>query len=129
MDGRQRSPYDVLSLRDITQDQIVQAFPVLAGLSPKVYAALETEARYAGYLDRQEAEIRSFRRQEDIQLPSHLDVAELGGLSAEIRSNLTEQRPRSLGAASRIPGMTPAALAVLLAGLRKLDGRVSRETQ
>jgi tRNA uridine 5-carboxymethylaminomethyl modification enzyme len=127
-DGRSRSLYDVLSLRDIAPETLLRAFPVLAELPSRVYAALETEARYAAYLDRQEAEIRSFRRQEDIQLPDHLDISRLGGLSAELRSKLTEQRPRSLGAASRIPGMTPAALAVLLAGLRKLDGGVSRET-
>jgi tRNA uridine 5-carboxymethylaminomethyl modification enzyme len=127
-DGRSRSLYDVLSLRDIARENLLRAFPVLAELPSRVYAALETEARYATYLDRQEAEIRSFRRQEDIQLPDHLDIARLGGLSAELRSKLTEQRPRSLGAAARIPGMTPAALAVILAGLRKLDGGVSRET-
>jgi tRNA uridine 5-carboxymethylaminomethyl modification enzyme len=129
MDGRARTPYDLLALRDVAQGDLIRAFPALGELPPRVYAALETEARYAAYLERQEAEIRSFRRQEDIQLPSHLDIGELGGLSAELRSKLIEQRPRSLGAAARIPGMTPAALAVLHAGLRKLEGRVSRETQ
>jgi tRNA uridine 5-carboxymethylaminomethyl modification enzyme len=127
-DGRSRSAYDVLSLRDIGSGNIRQAFPMLADLPSRVYDSLETEARYAAYLDRQEAEIRSFRRQEDIQLPPDFDVTDLGGLSAELRSKLTEQRPRSLGAAARIPGMTPAALAVILAGLRKLEGSVSRET-
>ena len=127
-DGRSRSLYDVLSLRDIPTSQLIRASPTLAELPPRVYTALETEARYATYLDRQEAEIRSFRRQENIQLPNHLDLTKLGGLSAEVRSKLAEQRPRSLGAAARIPGMTPAALAVLLAALRKLDGGVSRET-
>jgi tRNA uridine 5-carboxymethylaminomethyl modification enzyme len=129
MDGRARTPYEVLSLRDLAHGHLIRAFPALGELPPRVYAALETEARYAAYLDRQEAEIRSFRRQEDIQLPIQLDIAELGGLSAELRSKLIDQRPRSLGAAARIPGMTPAALAVLHAGLRKLEGRVSRETQ
>jgi tRNA uridine 5-carboxymethylaminomethyl modification enzyme len=89
---------------------------------------LETDARYAAYLDRQEAEIRSFRRQEDINLPERLDVANLRGLSAELQDKLAQHRPRSLGAAARIPGMTPAGLAIILAGLRKLDARVSRET-
>jgi tRNA uridine 5-carboxymethylaminomethyl modification enzyme len=128
-DGRVRSLYDVLSLREIAAEKLLLAFPSLAELPPRVYATLETEARYAAYLDRQDAEIRSFRRQEDIQLPDNLDIGELGGLSAELRSKLTLQRPRSLGAAARIPGMTPAALAALLAGLRKLDGSVSRETR
>ena len=129
LDGRLYSLYDILSRRDIAREKLLLAFPELAELSPTVYAALETEARYAVYLERQEGEIRSFRRQEDIQLPDGLDIAELGGLSAELRGKLTEQRPRSLGAAARIPGMTPAGLAVLLAGLRKLDARVSRETR
>jgi tRNA uridine 5-carboxymethylaminomethyl modification enzyme len=119
----------LLSVRDLEEGTLFQAFPELARLPPKVYAALETEARYAAYLDRQQAEIRSFRRQEDIQLPDHLDVAGLGGLSTEIRTKLMELRPRSLGAAARIPGMTPAALASILAGLRKLDRAVSRETR
>jgi tRNA uridine 5-carboxymethylaminomethyl modification enzyme len=127
-DGRARRLYDVLSLRDLDDERLFQHFPVLARLPPKVFAALETEARYAAYLDRQEAEIKSFRRQENIQLPDHFDVAGLGGLSTELRSKLMELRPRSLGAAARIPGMTPAALAAILAGLRKLDGTVSRET-
>jgi tRNA uridine 5-carboxymethylaminomethyl modification enzyme len=128
-DGRIKSLYDLLSVRDLEEGTLFQAFPELARLPPKVYAALETEARYAAYLDRQQAEIHSFRRQEDIQLPDHLDVAGLGGLSTEIRTKLMELRPRSLGAAARIPGMTPAALASILAGLRKLDRAVSRETR
>ncbi len=127
-DGRPRSLYEVLSLREITPESLFRAFPTLAELPTRVYAALETEARYAAYLDRQEAEIRSFRRQEDIQLPDDLDIAGLGGLSTELRSKLIEQKPRSLGAAARIPGMTPAALAVIIAGLRKFEGCVSRET-
>ena len=127
-DGRGRSLYEVLSLRDLPAEALLRAFPALAELPSKVYASLETEARYAAYVDRQEAEIRSFRRQEDIQLPDRLEIEGLGGLSAELRVKLAEQRPRSLGAAARIPGMTPAALAVLLAALRKLDGSVSRET-
>jgi len=128
-DGRSRSLYEVLSLRGISHESLVNAFPALTTLPPRVYAALETEARYAAYLDRQEAEIRSFRRQEDIQLPDHFDISKLGGLSAELRFKLSELKPQSLGAAARIPGMTPAALAAILAGLRKLDGSVSRETR
>ncbi len=127
-DGRARSVYEVLSLRDIPSESLFPAFPALAALDRRVFTALETEARYAAYLDRQDAEIRSFRRQEDIQLPDRLDIANLGGLSTELRGKLAEAQPRSLGAAARIPGMTPAGLAIILAGLRKLEGSVSRET-
>jgi tRNA uridine 5-carboxymethylaminomethyl modification enzyme len=127
-DGRGRNIHEVLSHRDVGEEMLLRAFPLLAELSPRVFAALETEARYAAYLGRQEAEIRSFRRQEDIKLPNCLDIAKLGGLSTEIRDKLIAFQPRSLGAAARIPGMTPAGLAILLAGLRKLEGSVSRET-
>jgi len=127
-DGRVRSLYEVMSLRDLPSETLRATFPVLAPLSPRVYDSLETEARYAAYLGRQEAEIRNFRRQEDILLPERLDITRLGGLSAELRDKLTTHQPRSLGAAARIPGMTPAGLAILLAGLRKLEGSVSRET-
>jgi tRNA uridine 5-carboxymethylaminomethyl modification enzyme len=127
-DGRGRSIYEVLSLRDVASGDLLRAFPALAALEPRVFAALETEARYAAYLTRQEAEIRSFRRQEDIGLPDRLDLPNLGGLSSELRTKLAELRPTSLGAAARIPGMTPAGLAIILAGLRRLDGSVSRET-
>jgi tRNA uridine 5-carboxymethylaminomethyl modification enzyme len=127
-DGRIRSLYEVLSLRDIADGTLLQAFPTLARLPPRIFTALETEARYAAYLERQDSEIRSFRRQQDIQLPDRLDIANLAGLSTEIRGKLAELRPTSLGAAARIPGMTPAGLAVILAGLRKIEGSVSRET-
>lgn len=128
-DGRLRSLYEVLALRSLPEAALRQAFPTLAGLPARIFASLETEARYAAYLGRQEAEIRSFKRQEDILLPDRLDLDQLGGLSAELRDKLALHRPRSLGAAARIPGMTPAGLAILMAGLRKLDGSVSRETR
>jgi tRNA uridine 5-carboxymethylaminomethyl modification enzyme len=127
-DGRVRSLYEVMALRDIPSETLRATFPALAPLTPRVYDSLETEARYAAYLGRQEAEIRNFRRQEDILLPERLDITRLGGLSAELRDKLATHQPRSLGAAARIPGMTPAGLAILLAGLRKLEGSVSRET-
>jgi tRNA uridine 5-carboxymethylaminomethyl modification enzyme len=127
-DGRARSIYEVLSLRDIAGVTLRQAFPTLGQLPPRVFEALATEARYAVYLERQDAEIRNFRRQEDIHLPDRLDIANLDGLSTELRGKLAELRPSSLGAAARIPGMTPAGLAIILAGLRKIDGSVSRET-
>ncbi len=81
-------------------------------------AQVVTEALYAGYLRRQDAEIRAFRREERAILPAELDYGAVGGLSAELREKLTAIRPASLGAASRIQGMTPAALAALLPHVR-----------
>ncbi len=77
-------------------------------------AQVATEVLYAGYLRRQEAEIRAFRREERAALAPELDYATVGGLSAELREKLSAVRPASLGAAARIQGMTPAALAALL---------------
>jgi tRNA uridine 5-carboxymethylaminomethyl modification enzyme len=75
---------------------------------------IEIDARYAGYLGRQEADILALRRDESLSLPADLDYAAIGGLSAECRLKLTRARPATLGQASRIPGMTPAALTALL---------------
>jgi tRNA uridine 5-carboxymethylaminomethyl modification enzyme len=80
---------------------------------------LETDATYAVYLDRQAADIASFRRDENVVLQEHLDFSGLPGLSQEIRSKLDLVRPRTLGQAARIEGMTPAALTLLAAYSRK----------
>jgi tRNA uridine 5-carboxymethylaminomethyl modification enzyme len=84
---------------------------------------LEIEACYAGYLDRQEADILAFRRDEHLGLPADLDYAAVGGLSAECRAKLAAIRPASLGQASRISGMTPAALSALLRHVRRRSAK------
>jgi tRNA uridine 5-carboxymethylaminomethyl modification enzyme len=80
---------------------------------------LEIEGRYAGYLERQDADIRAFRKDELLALPENLDYAAVGSLSTEIREKLSKARPETLGAASRIPGITPAALTALLRYVRR----------
>ncbi|MGH7087102.1 MAG: tRNA uridine-5-carboxymethylaminomethyl(34) synthesis enzyme MnmG [Acetobacteraceae bacterium] len=94
-----------------------------AACSPRVRATLAADALYAGYLRRQGAEIQAFRRAEQVRLPEALDYRRIGGLSAELTGKLEQIRPASLGAAARIPGMTPAALAALTAFLAKGAGR------
>ncbi len=101
-------------------------------IAPGIAGQLEIEARYAGYLERQEADIRAFRRDESLRLPGDLDFDAIPALSAEVRSKLTHSRPATLGAAARISGVTPAALTALLAYVRRANGRpgaVSRETR
>jgi tRNA uridine 5-carboxymethylaminomethyl modification enzyme len=85
---------------------------------------------YGTYVRRQAAEAAQTRREDELQLPSETDYRAIGGLSAELREKLSNTRPTSLGAASRIPGMTPAALVALLARARKQPppASVSRET-
>jgi tRNA uridine 5-carboxymethylaminomethyl modification enzyme len=88
-----------------------------------VSAQIEIDARYAGYLDRQEADILAFRRDEALYLPDGLDYGTVGGLSAECRLKLAATRPATLGQAGRIPGMTPAALTALLGHVRRRAGQ------
>jgi tRNA uridine 5-carboxymethylaminomethyl modification enzyme len=90
-------------------------------LSAIAIEQIEIDARYAGYLDRQEADIRALRRDDSLTLPADLDYASVGSLSNEVRQVLSRARPQTLGAASRIPGVTPAALAALLRHVKRRD--------
>ena len=80
---------------------------------------LEIQARYSGYIDRQQTEIDRQRRSEEVALPGDVDYGAVRGLSSEARQKLSEIRPRTIGQASRIPGITPAAVSLLLVHLRK----------
>jgi tRNA uridine 5-carboxymethylaminomethyl modification enzyme len=88
-------------------------------LARQVPLALEVEARYAGYVERQREEIERQRRFEDTAVPEWLDFSAVRGLSNEVRQRLTEQRPTTLGMAARIPGVTPAAVSLLLVHLKR----------
>ena len=88
-------------------------------LAPEIAEQLEIDARYAGYLERQERDIASFRRDEALLLPPDLDYGAVGSLSREIRDKLVLARPSTLGAAARISGVTPAALVALLKHVKR----------
>jgi tRNA uridine 5-carboxymethylaminomethyl modification enzyme len=108
----------LLGHQDLGPEALATAFPWLDELAPRALEQVRSEARYGGYLPRQQAEIRSFQREEAVDL-SDVVFAAVGGLSAELRSKLEGQQPQSLGAAARIQGMTPAALAAIAAHVRK----------
>ncbi len=118
-DGVARSAADLLRHPDISWAQIVGVWPELGSITPDIAEQLEIAGRYAGYLDRQEAEIHAFRRDEELVLPTDLDYAAVGSLSTEIRLKLSAARPANLGAASRISGVTPAALVALLRHVKR----------
>jgi len=115
--GKWRSVMDLLGHPAVEPGALATAFPWLLELSPLVLAQVHTEARYAGYLHRQGADIRNFRREEGVSLEA-VDFGAIGGLSTEMRSKLDMHQPASLGAASRIQGMTPAALGAIAAYVR-----------
>jgi tRNA uridine 5-carboxymethylaminomethyl modification enzyme len=119
-DGQARTALELLGNPLVPPDMCETLFPWLADLPPRVRTQIEVEALYAGYLGRQDADIRAFRREESLVLPAMLDYADIGGLSNELRERLQTTRPASLGAAARLQGMTPAALAALMAHLRRL---------
>jgi tRNA uridine 5-carboxymethylaminomethyl modification enzyme len=118
-DGVARSAADLLGYPGIDLVRLAAIWPELGALDPEIAEQLEIDARYAGYLDRQEADIRAFRRDEALLLPPDLDYNQIGSLSSEIRMKLREARPATLGAAARISGVTPAALIALLQHVRR----------
>jgi len=120
-DGMRRSAIDLLAMPDIGWGGVTTLWPQLNELRPDVVEALESEALYAGYLQRQEADIAALRREEHLALPEGLDYASMPSLSAELRQKLIKVRPVTLGQASRIDGMTPAALAVILGHVKRRD--------
>jgi tRNA uridine 5-carboxymethylaminomethyl modification enzyme len=117
-DGRWRSVLELAGNTSIVWSALCHAFPWLRSLPERTVEQLRTDARYAGYLHRQQAEVRLSRREDSVDLAS-IAFDEIGGLSTEIREKLNRSRPESLGAAARVQGMTPAALASIAAFARK----------
>ncbi len=124
-DGKRRDGFDLLRQPDVSLDRLHALLPDLAELPGAVAEQLVIEARYATYLERQEAEVRRFRAQEELGLPAELDYAAIPGLSTEVVAVLTRVRPRSLGAAARVPGVTPAATARLLRYIERPGSRAA----
>ncbi|MDB5407604.1 MAG: tRNA uridine 5-carboxymethylaminomethyl modification protein [Rhodospirillales bacterium] len=122
-DGVARSAADLLGHQGIDLPRLAVIWPELAAIPPAVAEQLEIDARYAGYLERQDADIRAFRRDEALRLPDDLDYDTIGSLSSEIRLKLRQARPATLGAAARISGVTPPALVALLKHVRRTDLR------
>ena len=113
-DGQRRSIRDLLAYPGVGLEQFVAAAPPIAEWSEAVREQVVIDAGYAGYIDRQRTEAESLQREETLILPEGLDYATVGGLSNEVREKLERIRPRTLGQAGRIEGMTPGALTALL---------------
>jgi len=119
LDGQRRSGFELLSHPNIGVPELARIWPRFDAIPAKIAAQLEIDAKYAVYLDRQAADIAAFRRDEGLELPDEIDYALLGGLSNEVRQKLQAVRPRTVGQAGRIDGMTPVALSLLLAHIRR----------
>lgn len=112
-DGIKRNGLELLRSPTIEMAELVRIFPELAPIKPDIARQFEIEARYEAYLSRQLRDIEAFRKEEAFRLPEDFPLDEVDGLSSEVKTRLAEVRPETLGAAARIPGMTPVALTLL----------------
>jgi tRNA uridine 5-carboxymethylaminomethyl modification enzyme len=119
LDGKRRNGIELMGYDGVDFTKLRQVWPELSDVTPQVAEQMEIEAQYAGYLDRQEADIVAFRRDEDMRLPADLDYRAIGGLSNEAKDKLLTVRPATLGQAARIEGMTPGAISAVLGYLRR----------
>ncbi|MGH6767620.1 MAG: tRNA uridine-5-carboxymethylaminomethyl(34) synthesis enzyme MnmG [Xanthobacteraceae bacterium] len=121
-DGQRRTAFELLSFPSIGVVDLVRIWPGIGMFHVKHLAQLEIDAKYAVYLTRQAADIAAFRRDEGLELPADLDFAAIKGLSNEVRQKLSTVRPRTIGQAGRIDGVTPAALTLLVAHMHRNRG-------
>ena len=124
-DGSAKTPADLLTLEGVHLVDCQRLWPELADIDTKLHTQLETDCRYSSYLARQQADIDAMRRDDAFRIPPQISFPAIGGLSAESCDLLQRYQPETIGQASRIPGMTPAALVAVLRYLKK-DGRSNR---
>lgn len=120
-DGNKRTLFEVLAFPDVTFDDIASVDDALAAIDPESAKQLEREAMYANYIERQKADVAALKKDERQQIPGEFSFADIDGLSTELRQKLTLARPETLAQAKAIDGMTPAALALLLALLKRQE--------
>ena len=118
-DGAKRTAYQLMSYNDVSRETILNLFPELKEFDEKVYEQIEIESRYAGYIKRQMSDIEVFKKDENLKLRDDIDYHKIGGLSREMVDKLSRIRPATIGEASRIPGVTPAAITAILGYLKK----------
>ncbi len=122
-DGGRRTAFELLSLPGVNFTGLLRLWPELGDVELPAREQLENDAQYAVYLDRQEADIAAFRRDEELRLPGDLNYADVHGISTEAAQKLSATRPATLGQAGRIDGVTPAALTLVLAHMRSRSRR------
>ncbi len=127
-DGRRRSAFELLGHPGVDLGRLQAIWPEIAAISPAIGAQIEVDGRYASYVDRQIADVEALRKDEAIAVPADLVFSGISGLSTELRQKLERQRPATLAQAQRIDGMTPAALMLLLAAIKRLPKAAGRQS-
>jgi len=125
MDGVKRSCLQIIGQRNLNMVKIRQVFPNIPIYNKSIDDQVVIDAHYAGYLDRQSHDINSFKKDEAVIIPAKINYDSLSGLSKEIKSKLNKVRPKTLGQAIRIDGVTPAAIIIILSNIKKLKYKVS----
>ncbi len=120
MDGVKRSCIEVMGQRKVSMAKIRQIFRDIPLFPASIEKQVATDAHYMGYLKRQERDIKSFKKDESVIIPNNINYENLSGLSNEVKSKLISIRPKTLGQAIRIDGITPAAIIILLSHIKKL---------
>jgi len=118
-DGRLRTAYELINHPEIDMNVLINIWPELSDIKPRIMDQIKTDSLYSGYTKRQQTEIDSFRKDENLLLPKAIDFRTIGGLSNEVVQKLEMVKPETLGAASRIPGVTPAAVIALMRFVKK----------
>ena len=125
-DGQRRSAFELLSYPDIGIGDLARIWPRFGELDGKIAEQIEIDAKYEVYLSRQAADAESYRRDDSLVIPTDIDYGVLPGLSNEVRHKLEAHRPRTIGHAGRIDGITPAALTLLVAHMRRRGRKPGR---
>ena len=125
MDGVKRSCMEVIGQRNVNMAKIRQIFSGIPDYGMSIDNQVEIDAHYMGYLQRQSKDISSFKKDESVVIPESINYDTLSGLSNEIKSKLIKVKPKTLGQAIRIDGVTPAAVIILLSHIKKLRYKAS----
>lgn len=118
-DGTKRTAFNIMSYEGVSRETINNIWPELSEMPVDVYEEIEIEAKYSGYLKRQLADIEVFKKDENLRIREDIDYSKIGGLSREMVQKLTKVKPITIGEASRIPGVTPAAIMAILGYIEK----------
>lgn len=119
IDGGKKTAFNAMSYVDVSRETVNHVWPQLAQMPADIFEQIEIEAKYAGYIKRQLADIEVFKKDENLRLREDIDYSRIGGLSREMVAKLSKVRPSTIGEASRIPGVTPAAITAILGYVKR----------
>ena len=123
LDGKKRSAFELLSYKSLNFKKLEKIWPELKSLDADTKEQIEIESTYSNYLSRQRADIEDFKKEEGLKIPKIIEYKKVGSLSNEIIEKLTKTKPPTLGAASRISGVTPAAIIAIMRYIKKTNNQ------